>query len=298
MTHTHTLPPRAANAAGIRIEGLSKTFGEVQALNDVSLDLAPDRIYGLVGPNGAGKTTLMACLCNHIFKTAGVIAIDGANPAENAAVLGRTIFIHEDQAYNDAYTIDRILAAMPSFYPTWDAETAQRLIERFQLPIKRRARKLSRGQKSAFAAVLSLAARAPYTLLDEPYLGLDPTARVVLYEEVLRAYSEVPRMILMSTHLIDEAADLMEEVIVLHAGRVVMKADVDEARSSAFVVRGLGETEELNFFRLGQKKQTGRVLIAHKDVVIQTGDHVIVFCIDKKVVKQVEKLFEVGFHFF
>ncbi|HRD89250.1 MAG TPA: Trk system potassium transporter TrkA [Accumulibacter sp.] len=66
----------------------------------------------------------------------------------------------------------------------------------------------------------------------------------------------------------------------------------------AAVVRGLGETEELNFFRLGQKKQTGRVLIAHKDVVIQTGDHVIVFCIDKKVVKQVEKLFEVGFHFF
>lgn len=241
---THTLTPAAppeTGASGITITGLSKSFGAVQALKDVSLELAPDRIYGLVGPNGAGKTTLMACVCNHIFKSAGSITIDGADPAENSEVLARTIFIHEDQAYNDAYTIDRILAAMPAFYPTWDEPTARRLIERFQLPTNRRARKLSRGQKSAFAAVLSLAARAPYTLLDEPYLGLDPTARVVLYEEVLRAYAEVPRLIMMSTHLIDEAADLMEEVIVLHAGRVVMKTEVDEARASAFVARGLGD---------------------------------------------------------
>jgi len=66
----------------------------------------------------------------------------------------------------------------------------------------------------------------------------------------------------------------------------------------AAIVRVLGETYYFNFFRLGAKKQTGQVLIAHKDVVIETGDHVIVFCIDKKVVKQVEKLFAVGFHFF
>lgn len=242
MTHETTLvAPVRAVTEGISITGLRKSFGAVKALDGVDLTLPPGRIYGLLGPNGAGKTTLMACLCHHIFKTSGTITIDGENPAENAGVLGRTIFVHEDQAYNDAYSIDRILAAMPSFYPTWDQVAAERLIERFRLPIKQRARKLSRGQKSALAAVLSLSARAPYTFLDEPYLGLDPTARVILYEEILRSYSEAPRTIVLSTHLIDEAADLMEEVIVLLGGRVVLQADVDEARDSAFVARGMKE---------------------------------------------------------
>ena len=81
-------------------------------------------------------------------------------------------------------------------------------------------------------------------------------------------------------------------------GRCVGELPVIHGAFIAAIVRDLGETEDFNFFRLGAKKQTGRVLIAHKDVVIETGDHVIVFCIDKKVVKQVEKLFEVGFHFF
>ncbi|MDN6657563.1 MAG: ABC transporter ATP-binding protein, partial [Acidipropionibacterium jensenii] len=92
---------------------------------------------------------------------------------------------------------------------------------------------------SALAITISLASRAPYTFLDEPYLGLDPSARSIFYSELLQEISEVPRTVIMSTHLIDEAASLMEDVILMRQGHVEMHADVDSITSQSFTVRGL-----------------------------------------------------------
>lgn len=224
---------------GITLHGVAKSYGANHVLTDVSAVLPAGKIYGLLGANGAGKTTLMALICNHTFRSAGTILIDGEDPRENAAILAQTCFVREDQPYNDAFSVRDILSALPHFYPGWDARLADGLVERFRIPIKTKAKKLSRGQRSALAIVISLASRAPYTFLDEPYLGLDPAARSVFYDELLRDYAEHPRTVIMSTHLIDEAADLMEEVLVLHHGGIDLRADTDEARTSAFVVRGL-----------------------------------------------------------
>lgn len=254
----------ATETSGIRIQQLHKSYGSLEVLSGLDLSLEPGHIYGLVGPNGAGKTTLMSTICNHTFPSGGTILIDGENPAENAAILAQTCFIHEDQPYNEAFTVGSVLRVMPTFYPDWDEALAQRLIDRFQLPLGRRARKLSRGQKSAFAIIISMASRAPYTFLDEPYLGLDPTAREIFYEELLSDYGTHPRTIIMSTHLIDEAADLMEQVIVLHEGEVVLQADVEEARSSAYVARGLAD--DVRAFAVGRdvitERSLGRILSA------------------------------------
>jgi ABC-2 type transport system ATP-binding protein len=256
--------PSATETSGIRIQQLHKSYGSLEVLSGLDLTLAPGHIYGLVGPNGAGKTTLMSTICNHTFPSSGTILIDGEDPAENAAVLQRICFIHEDQPYNDAFSVASILKAMPTFYPEWDEGLAERLVSRFRLPVERVPRKLSRGQKSAFAIVISLASRAPYTFLDEPYLGLDPTAREIFYEELLTDFGDHPRTVVMSTHLIDEAADLMEEVVVLHEGEIVLQTDVDAARRSAFVARGL--TEEVRAFALDREilseRTLGRILSA------------------------------------
>jgi len=258
------MTPSATETSGIRIQQLHKSYGSLEVLSGLNLTLAPGHIYGLVGPNGAGKTTLMSTICNHTFHSGGTILIDGEDPAENAAVLQRTCFIHEDQPYNDAFSVASILKVMPNFYPDWDEALAQRLVSRFRVPVERRARKLSRGQKSAFAIVISLASRAAYTFLDEPYLGLDPTAREIFYEELLTDFGTHPRTVVMSTHLIDEAADLMEEVVVLHEGEIVLQADVDAARSSAFVARGLAD--EVRAFALDREilseRSLGRILSA------------------------------------
>ncbi len=264
MTSVAAPVSASTTRTGISIRHLDKSYGRLAVLEHLDLDLAPDRVYGLLGPNGAGKTTLMSVICNHTFRTGGTVLLDGQDPAENAPVLARTCFIREDQPYNDAFSVASILATMPAFYPAWDEDLCRRLVSRFRLPVERPSRKLSRGQKSALAIVISLASRAPYTFLDEPYLGLDPTAREIFYEELLTDIGNHPRTVVMSTHLIDEAADLMEEVIVLHQGKVVLQADVDDARSSAFVARGLAE--DVREFAAGREviaeHALGRILSA------------------------------------
>ncbi len=233
-----TPSPPSAHPSGISLNHVTKNFGRKQVLTDVTAELPAGRIYGLLGSNGVGKTTLMSLICGHQFRTGGHILIDGIDPVENPLVLQRTCFVHEDQLYNDAFSVRDILAVIPAFYPTWSAETADRLVTRFRLPLDTKSKKLSRGQRSALAITLSLASRAAYTFLDEPYLGLDASSRSILYDELLAEYAAHPRTFIISTHLIDEVADLMEEVVVLEDGVVAVQTDVDEARAACFIVRG------------------------------------------------------------
>ena len=151
-------------SAGITLRGLTKSYGTTEVLVDVSATLEPGRIYGLLGANGTGKTTLLACIAGHTFRDGGEIRIDGHDPLEHAPTLARLCFVHEDQAYNDAFSVADILAVMPTFYPEWDDEIATRLMRRFRIPRRTRSRKLSRGQRSALAIVLALASGAAYTL--------------------------------------------------------------------------------------------------------------------------------------
>jgi len=218
---------------------LNKSFGKKHVLRDITVDFAPDRVHGLLGANGVGKTTLMSVILNHTFRNSGEVLIDGEDPRENARLLERTCFVHEDQKFHDDDTPASLLRILPTFYPTWDTDLAERLASRFKLPMSTRTSKLSRGQRSALAIVISLAARAPYTFMDEPYLGLDPGHRALFYEESARAMAEHPRTVILSTHLIDEVSDLLENVVMIEDGRVTVDADIDDARDSAFVLRGL-----------------------------------------------------------
>ena len=124
------------------------------------------------------------------------------------------------------------------FYPNWDAELADQLIEDFDLPVKRAVKKLSRGMHSAVGIVIGLASRAEITLFDEPYLGLDAVARQIFYDRLLADYAEHPRTILLSTHLIDEVANLLEHVVVINQGRIVVDSPADELRGRAVPVSG------------------------------------------------------------
>lgn len=231
--------PGQASGQGIRIRNLNKSFGKKHVLLDITVDFAPDRVHGLLGANGVGKTTLMSVILDHKFRSSGEVLIDGEDPRENARLLERTCFIHEDQKFHDDDTPASLLRILPTFYPAWDTELAERLASRFKLPMSTRTTKLSRGQRSALAIVISLAARAPYTFMDEPYLGLDPGHRALFYEEFARALAEHPRTVILSTHLIDEVSDLLENVVMIEDGRVTVDADIDDARDSAFVLRGL-----------------------------------------------------------
>lgn len=161
----------------------------------------------------------------------------GENPVENERVLKRLVLVREDQQFPD-FKVRHALSAASWFYPNWDQELADTLLRDFDLPTKRQIKKLSRGMRSALSITIGLAARAELTLLDEPYAGLDAVARQLFYDRLLDDYSANPRTILLSTHLIDEVADLLEHVVMIDKGRVVLDAAADELRGSAVTVSG------------------------------------------------------------
>ena len=222
----------------VKVHKLSKTYGDMKALDDVSLTLEANKIYGLLGRNGAGKTTLMHILTAQNFATSGELAVFGEHPYENNRVLSQICFIKESQRYPDTFRVSNVLHAASLFFPNWDSAFAHSLLEDFQIPIKRRMKKLSRGMLSAVGIIVGLASRAPLTIFDEPYLGLDAVSRSLFYDRLLEDYAEHPRTVILSTHLIDEVSQLLEHVMVIDRGRLIMNEDAESLRGRATTITG------------------------------------------------------------
>lgn len=223
---------------------LTKKYGSMHALEDVSITLEANKIYGLLGRNGAGKTTLMSILTAQAFKTSGSVEVFGQDPYENDKVLSRLCFIRESQKYPDDFNAAQALKAASMFFANWSEELAQALVKDFELPLKRRIKKLSRGQLSAVGVIIGLASRAELTFFDEPYLGLDAVARQLFYDRLIAEQAVQSRTIVISSHLIDEVANLLEHVIVIERGKIVMNDDAESVRGQAFNVVGAATVVE------------------------------------------------------
>ncbi|MFF2481142.1 ABC transporter ATP-binding protein [Paenibacillus sp. NPDC058071] len=222
----------------VEVNQLTKSYGSVTAVNNVSFSLTPNKIYGLLGRNGAGKTTIMHMLTAQLFPTSGKLAVFGEAPYENNRVLSQICFIKESQKYPDSYNVQDVLELSASLFPNWDREYANKLLQDFQLPLKRKIKKLSRGMHSSVGIIAGLASRAPLTIFDEPYLGLDAVARSLFYDRLLEDYAEHPRTVILSTHLIDEVSRMLEHVIVVDRGSVIIDEDAEELRGAACSIAG------------------------------------------------------------
>ncbi|PKQ25516.1 MAG: ABC transporter ATP-binding protein [Actinobacteria bacterium HGW-Actinobacteria-4] len=228
----------------VEVTNVTKRYGSLKAVNDASFTLQENAIHGLLGRNGAGKTTLMQLITGQEFATSGQITVMGHSPVENAGVLHHTCFIKESQKYPEDFRIKHVLKSAPWFFPNWNSDLGASLVEDFRLPVNRKIKKLSRGQLSAVGVIVGLASRAPLTFFDEPYLGLDAVARHTFYDRLLADYAVHPRTVVLSTHLIDEVANLLERVIVIDEGAIIINADADSLRASATTVAGKREDVE------------------------------------------------------
>ncbi|HCM93589.1 MAG TPA: ABC transporter ATP-binding protein [Glutamicibacter sp.] len=227
-----------SRTAAIAVRELSKTYKDVRALDNVTLELEPDRIYGLLGRNGAGKTTLMSILTGQNYAQQGTVEIFGHDPFEHDPTLARICFIRESQKYPDDFKVFQAFKSAALFFENWNEQLAQDLVQAFDLPTKRRIKKLSRGQLSAVGVIIGMASRADITFFDEPYLGLDAVARQIFYDRLVEDFAEYPRTIVLSSHLIDEVANLLEHVIVIDKGRIVIDSDAEQLRGTAVTVTG------------------------------------------------------------
>jgi ABC-2 type transport system ATP-binding protein len=236
--------------AVVTAQGLTRRYRGVTALEDVGFELRENAIYGLLGRNGAGKTTLMRILTGQELPSSGRLEVFGRPPFEAEDVLARTCLVKESQRYPTAYDVKHVLRTAAGLFPHWDEDLAGSLIRDFDLPTERAVRKLSRGMTSALGVTVGLAARAPLTFFDEPYLGLDAVARQIFYDRLLADYADHPRTVVLSTHLIDEIGDLVERVLLLDKGRLVLDEDADVLRGQ--VVAATGPAASVDGFAEGR----------------------------------------------
>jgi ABC-2 type transport system ATP-binding protein len=222
----------------VEADGVTRAFGRVVALDRVSFSVRENTIYGLLGRNGAGKTTLMQILSGHLLPTSGRVAVLGERPYEQDKIRAQMCFIRENQRYPDSFRVHHALRAAAALFDNWDDAYAQSLVDDFGLPRSRAVKKLSRGMLTALGIVIGLAARAPLTFFDEPYIGLDAVARQLFYDRLLSDYAEQPRTVVLSTHLIDEVADLVERVLLLDGGRLVVDEEAERLRGQVVTVSG------------------------------------------------------------
>lgn len=250
----------------IEITGLTKKYGETVALDQIDLLLEPNKIYGLLGRNGAGKTTLLNLLTAKLFPTSGKIAIGGEPVWENEKALSRIFYMAEENLYPGNLRVKEIFKWTGEFYPGFDSEYASQLAGRFELDINKKFKELSTGYASILKAILTLASNTEILLFDEPILGLDANHRDLLYKEILSNYIERPTTVLISTHLIDEVADILEEAIIIEKGRIILKRSVEELLDSAHTVTG--EMEAVDQYTAGKRWIGGDVLHNFKSVIV------------------------------
>lgn len=227
----------------IDVKDLRLEYGDTTALDGVTLTIPSGGIHGLLGRNGSGKTSLLSILAGFRKHTSGEVLIHGEPVFENARIVRDIALIRESgDTVEGSEKVSEALRYAAYLRPDWDADYAESLLEKFEVSTKSKIDSLSRGKQSAVGVALGLASRAPLTMFDETYLGMDAPSRYHFYDEILHAYMEHPaRTFLLSTHLIDEVSRIFNRVTIIDRGQVLINEEIDTLLARGAALTGPAE---------------------------------------------------------
>ncbi|UCD29016.1 MAG: ABC transporter ATP-binding protein [Planctomycetota bacterium] len=215
----------------ISVSGLHKRFGKHQVLKSVNLDVPAGSIFGFLGLNGAGKTTLIRILLGLLKPNDGRCSVVDMNPQFDALEVRRRVgYMAENQTMYAWMRVEQIIGWVSRFYPDWDSEFADRLRQQMKLDADKKVGTLSKGQSSRLALLLALAHHPRVVILDDPTLGLDPIARRDFLRDVIGYLQAEGVTVFFSSHLLYEIEPICDRVAILHDGRIIKCAPVDELR--------------------------------------------------------------------
>ena len=217
----------------VEVQGLTRRFGAKTALDNVSLGVRPGIVFGLVGENGAGKTTFIKHLLGLLRAKTGSVRVFGLDPIQDPVrVLGRIGYLSEDRDLPDWMRVHELLSYTQAFFPKWDETYARELLETFALDPHQKIKTLSRGQRAQTGLLVALAHRPDLLLLDEPSSGLDPVVRRDILGAIIRTVADEGRTVFFSSHLLEEVERVADDVGMIHAGRLVLNAPLDQIKAS------------------------------------------------------------------
>lgn len=222
----------------IELKHVSKSFGGVHALSDVSLSFGGGKIYGLLGSNGAGKTTMLNIITNRLYADSGEVLIDGESAPGRDKALSKVYMMAEQNLFPESMKVKAALKITADFLPSFDLELAMELAKKFGLPMNKKVKALSTGYSSIIRIILALSAGTPYVIFDEPVLGLDAQHRDMFYRLLMEHCGGGEQTVIISTHLIQEAAPLIEHAVIIKDGKILRNAPAEELKGAAHTVTG------------------------------------------------------------
>ena len=213
--------------ARIEINNLTKKFGDLTALDDVTVSLEKGQIVGLLGPNGSGKTTLIKILNGLLRPESGSVTINGSAPGvETKKVVA---YLPDRNALPDYMTASQLMDIYEDFFEDFDRLKAEAMVDDLGIDRKQTMKKMSKGTKEKLQLCLVMARQAEVYLLDEPIGGVDPASRDYILRTIISNYNE-DAVVLISTHLIADVETVLDDVVFLKEGRVVLHKAADEIR--------------------------------------------------------------------
>ena len=218
-------------------QNVTMRFGDVTALDHVSFSFEPGHVYGLLGRNGAGKSTLLSLTAGWRHATEGEILLDGKSVWENPQALQQIVCMSDGNLF-PTLRVKQGLIWYSRCRPGFDMAQALRLCGHFELSLKSKIHSLSTGYGTIFKLIVAMASQAPFTFYDEPVLGLDANHRDLFYRELMEDYGHNPRCVVISTHLIEECANLLDHIIVINKGRLMLNEATEETLARGYSVSG------------------------------------------------------------
>ena len=208
-------------------EKLSKTYGQIRALDQVDLTLESGKIIGLLGPNGSGKTTLIKLINGLLTPSEGTITVCSHKPGVESKAL--VAYLPDSIYLNSWMRVKQIVEYFADFYADFSAERAYEMLERLGINPQMKLKSLSKGNKEKVCLILVMARQAKLYVLDEPIAGVDPAARDYVISTIIQNYNP-EATVLISTHLIADIEEVLDEVIFLRQGHLVLHKSVDAIR--------------------------------------------------------------------
>lgn len=225
----------------IQIKNVTKKYKDVTALDNVSFSFDYGKIYGFLGRNGAGKSTLINVIANRIFADSGEITINDIPAIENMKIHDKIFCMSEADLYDGSLKVKNHFKWIDRFYDDFDKAKAFEIAGKFNLDTNKRFKALSKGYQSIFKLTVALSLNVPYVIFDEPVLGLDANHRELFYDLLLKDYEINERTIIIATHLIEEVANIIEEVILIDKGKVLLQDNVGSLLETGYSVSGLAQ---------------------------------------------------------
>lgn len=242
----------------IECRNVTKSFGEKTVLKNLDISLEEGKIYALLGRNGAGKTTLLNCMCTKYIPSEGEVYVLEEKAYENTRVLSEICFMSDSLDAFESYKVKDILKYAKSFYPKWDEDLMNRVLNDYDIKPKEIYSFLSKGRKTVVSLIIGLCCGCQVVLFDEIYSGIDAAGRKQFYDLLLEEQERNPRTFLLSTHLIEEMTMLFDEVIILDKGKILLHEEMEQLEEKS--LRATGRAREEGMF-LGKnvlaKKEMG-----------------------------------------